>query len=24
VPAELIRKIVEAGTAAPSGGNMQR
>jgi nitroreductase len=24
VPAELIRKILEAGTAAPSGGNMQR
>jgi nitroreductase len=24
VPPELIRKILEAGTAAPSGGNMQR
>jgi nitroreductase len=24
VPAELIRKILEAGVAAPSGGNMQR
>jgi nitroreductase len=24
VPSELIRKILEAGTAAPSGGNMQR
>src|SRR5262249_7294180 len=24
VPAELIRKILEAGTSAPSGGNMQR
>ena len=24
VPAELIRKMLEAGTAAPSGGNMQR
>jgi hypothetical protein len=24
VPAELIRKVLEAGTAAPSGGNMQR
>jgi hypothetical protein len=24
VPTELIRKILEAGTAAPSGGNMQR
>jgi nitroreductase len=24
VPAELIRKILEAGTFAPSGGNMQR
>src|SRR5690242_6756571 len=24
VPNELIRKILEAGTCAPSGGNMQR
>src|SRR6201988_695788 len=24
VPPELIRKILEAGTCAPSGGNMQR
>jgi nitroreductase len=24
VPAELIRKILEAGVSAPSGGNMQR
>jgi nitroreductase len=24
VPDELVRKILEAGTAAPSGGNMQR
>ena len=24
VPPELIRKILEAGTSAPSGGNMQR
>src|SRR6516225_5470767 len=24
VPNELIRKILEAGTSAPSGGNMQR
>src|SRR5438105_9843661 len=24
VPAELIRKVVEAGVAVPSGGNMQR
>jgi nitroreductase len=24
VPPELVRKILEAGTAAPSGGNMQR
>jgi nitroreductase len=24
VPPEMIRKILEAGTAAPSGGNMQR
>src|SRR5437763_16918418 len=24
VPAELIRKVLEAGRAAPSGGNMQR
>ena len=24
VPAELVRKILEAGVAAPSGGNMQR
>jgi len=24
VPADLIRKILEAGTSAPSGGNMQR
>ena len=24
VPAELIRKILEAGASAPSGGNMQR
>src|SRR5881394_1761899 len=24
VPAALIRKILEAGTSAPSGGNMQR
>ena len=24
VPDELIRKILEAGTYAPSGGNMQR
>src|SRR5271154_873454 len=24
VPAELIRKILEAGVFAPSGGNMQR
>jgi nitroreductase len=24
VPSELIRKILEAGTCAPSGGNMQR
>ena len=24
VPAELIRKILEAGVCAPSGGNMQR
>src|SRR3954454_18209520 len=24
VPREVIRKILEAGTAAPSGGNMQR
>src|SRR5215469_18536403 len=24
IPPELIRKILEAGTAAPSGGNMQR
>jgi nitroreductase len=24
VPVELIRKILEAGTCAPSGGNMQR
>ena len=24
VPAELIRKILEAGMSAPSGGNMQR
>ena len=24
VPPELIRKILEAGTAAPSGGNMRR
>ena len=24
VPDELIRKILEAGTCAPSGGNMQR
>src|SRR6266576_3786697 len=24
VPPELIRRILEAGTAAPSGGNMQR
>ena len=24
VPAELIRKILEAGRVAPSGGNMQR
>src|SRR6185436_16268703 len=23
VPAELVRKVLEAGTAAPSGGNMQ-
>ena len=23
VPPELIRKILEAGTAAPSGGNMR-
>ena len=24
VPAELIRKILDAGVSAPSGGNMQR
>ena len=24
VPSELIRKILEAGVCAPSGGNMQR
>jgi nitroreductase len=24
VPAELVRKILEAGVSAPSGGNMQR
>src|SRR5207302_5153606 len=24
VPAELIRKVLEAGVSAPSGGNMQR
>jgi nitroreductase len=24
VPAPLIRKILEAGVSAPSGGNMQR
>jgi nitroreductase len=24
VPDELIRKVLEAGVAAPSGGNMQR
>jgi nitroreductase len=24
VPNELVRKILEAGTCAPSGGNMQR
>jgi hypothetical protein len=24
VPDDLIRKILEAGTCAPSGGNMQR
>lgn len=24
VPGELIRKILEAGVAGPSGGNMQR
>src|SRR3954453_24139468 len=24
VPCELIRKILEAGTCAPSGGNMER
>jgi nitroreductase len=24
VPAALIRKILEAGVSAPSGGNMQR
>jgi nitroreductase len=24
VPKELIRKILEAGVCAPSGGNMQR
>ncbi len=24
VPEEIIRKILEAGTYAPSGGNMQR
>jgi nitroreductase len=24
VPNELIRKILEAGVSAPSGGNMQR
>jgi nitroreductase len=24
VPARLVRKILEAGVSAPSGGNMQR